>query len=82
MALYDKKTLKKHVSKKSSIIVFSKMDGTKRKMRCTLDPSLVNYDFKKDPFHDSDDHLTVWDLEKDDWRIVNVDRIISVQLNV
>ena len=58
---------------------FTKMDGTNRKMICTLDSTLIPKDitFSEEHRKVSDDVLAVWDLEKDDWRSFRLDHVNS-----
>lgn len=48
---------------------FTKVDGTSRRMVCTLDPSrMPEVEFSENSVERSNDVLSVWDLEKNDWR--------------
>jgi hypothetical protein len=61
-------------------VIFIKKDGTERKMRCTLKPSLLpQTDLeeavqKKTP---NPDVLAVWDLENEGWRSFRFDSVIG-----
>jgi hypothetical protein len=62
-------------------VVFTKVDGTERKMRCTLheshlperDPEAADKPRRIRP----EGLIAVWDMEKQDWRSVNISTIIS-----
>lgn len=59
---------------------FTKANGEKRQMRCTLKESLIPED--KQPKHDSkrkvsEDTIAVFDLDKQDWRSFRYDAIIE-----
>ena len=62
-------------------IVFSKVDGTKREMHCTLLPEYlpvmeVNTNIKYRP---SPTIVTAWDLEQNDWRSFKFESILSIE---
>lgn len=63
-------------------IVFTKIDGTKREMHCTLMPEYLpppkplNPNIKYGP---SPAIITVWDLEQNDWRSFKFDSILSIE---
>lgn len=64
-----------------AIVEFEKSDGQLRKMKCTLDPSVVpeyqeSGKAKKIP---SDDVQAVWDLEKNAWRSFRYDRVRNIR---
>ena len=63
-------------------IVFTKKDGSKRLMKCTLRESeIVQYEKKTDRIvKENDSILPVWDLEAAAWRTINLDTIESVQV--
>lgn len=58
-------------------LTFTKKDGTRRKMRCTLNSGLIQEYEKKTgrvkPFNEA--VLPVWDVEKKEWRSINVNTI-------
>lgn len=59
-------------------VTFVKKDGTERTMVCTLMPSELPH--KEDtlkPKSSNPDVLSVWDMEKKDWRSFRFDSIIS-----
>ena len=72
-------------------ITFRKVDGSIRKMPCTLDPSVL----PPMPVHESNtnnpvdfpkvrksnpENLSVWCLDKKEWRSFKIDNIISVKV--
>ena len=63
-------------------ITFTKIDGTKREMHCTLIPEYLppmkelNPNIKYGP---SPVIITVWDLEQNDWRSFKFDSILSIE---
>lgn len=62
-------------------VVFTKVDGTERRMRCTLheshlperDPDAADKPRRIRP----EELIAVWDTEKQDWRSINISTIIS-----
>lgn len=62
-------------------VVFTKKDGTERRMTCTLSPSLLpekSLDEENNPTRKSNSEvLAVWDLDKNDWRSFRFDSIIG-----
>ena len=63
-------------------IVFTKKDGTKRLMKCTLrEGEIVQYEKKTERVVKANDSiLPVWDLEAAAWRTINIDTIESVKV--
>lgn len=59
-------------------VVFTKVDGTERQMRCTLmTEHLPDAPDKDNPSgrRENADVLSVWDLEKNDWRSFHVSSV-------
>lgn len=65
-------------------MTFTKSDGTERMMNCTLQESAIQvYEKKTDRVRKkSEDTISVWDLEKNDWRSFRVDSIKSFSFNI
>ena len=66
---------------KGEVVVFTKVDGTKREMHCTLLPEYlpvmeVNTNIKYRP---SPTIVTAWDLEQNDWRSFKFESILSIE---
>lgn len=68
-------------------VLFEKADGTMREMWCTLNPDLIDYQFKNlggdDPTikqQTSEDTLTVWDTENQGWRKLKKGKIHTVDV--
>jgi hypothetical protein len=63
-------------------IQFTKKDGTKRNMKCTLiESEVVAYEKKSERTIKSNDNtLAVWDLDAAGWRSVNLDTIESMEV--
>ena len=58
-------------------VFFTKKDGTKRRMLCTTNITLI-----PEAAQSSDTSLAVWDLEKDAWRSFRYDSVISFATKV
>jgi hypothetical protein len=57
-------------------IEFIKADGSQRKMSCTLNPFTEEMEVLADDYNNSTkESITVWDLEKKDWRSFRKDRL-------
>jgi len=68
-------------------VIFTKLDGTNRRMKATLKRSflpahLTNEEYKRAAVESTGDKetLTVWDLGKKDWRSFRIDRVLSTQV--
>ena len=64
-------------------VVFTKSDGTERKMQCTLQEGVVVPHEKKTERvkEKHDDVFAVWDLEKSAWRSFKLSTVISVSFD-
>ncbi len=66
---------------------FKKVDGSKRKMRCTLLPKylpekmIVNEEVEvKEDTQDSRNVIAVWDLDVEEWRSFRVTSLIDLKI--
>lgn len=60
-------------------VVFEKKDGTMRTMNCTLAPErYAGYEFKGAGEGLNDQIQTVWDVDKEAWRVVSKGKLKSV----
>jgi hypothetical protein len=81
-----KADLKKLLQEKVLTVHFTKKDGTKREMRCTLLPEHLPVvdkregDEVKNSKKQSEESIAVWDLEKKSWRSFRIDSIVSYSL--
>ena len=79
-----RETLKSILAKGESQVVFEKVDGTVRVLRCTRDGDIVPSDLvestnsPKKARTESVDALPVWDTEAHAWRSFKFDSLISV----
>lgn len=78
------------LNKNAMHITFTKKDGTERKMLCTTDWETIkdnadDFEFvePKNPGSRplAANLIRVWDMEKLDWRIVNLDTISAAELD-
>ena len=66
-------------------IVFRKVDGTERTMQCTLIPADLpvlaeNREVERAPRAVNAELLSVFDLEKQEWRSMRIRNIISIEI--
>jgi hypothetical protein len=60
-------------------VIFEKKDGTMRTMNCTLQPErYVGYEFKGAGTGLNDQIQTVWDVDKEAWRVVSRGKLKSL----
>lgn len=83
--MYTKQDLKALLSENTANITFTKIDGSQRKMKCTLRSDLLpirdeNQQTRKKT--ENEDVLAVWDLEQQAFRSLRVNSLISLSLNV
>lgn len=62
---------------KTCLVTFKKKDETERRMLCTLQPNVIPF-VKGTGVKKTDDVISVFDIEKEDWRSFRVDSVISV----
>jgi hypothetical protein len=67
------------------LVNFTKADGSKRDMRCTLNPTILEKEmetytpaYEQRSANDSDLSVSVWDMDKSDWRAFRLDRVNHV----
>jgi hypothetical protein len=77
---FNKTDLRNLLRENNAEILFTKKDGTKRLMKCTLRESeMAQYEKKTDRVvKENDSILSVWDLEASAWRTVNISTIETV----
>lgn len=62
-------------------VEFTKVNGDKRVMKCTLDPSIIPEAIKEDPLSQkkirdlNEEVLPVWDVDKEQWRSFRVENV-------
>lgn len=86
MTMYQRDTLLNDLRKYAVAVYFTKINGEKREMRCTLRPDLlpptyVNEQTEEKKFHEENrEVIAVWDLVKGGWRSFRVDSVEYVQV--
>lgn len=64
-------------------ITFTKVDGTERVMKATLDRSLLPEQMDVEEYisekRQNEDVLAVWDVEKEGWRSFRLENVIRVE---
>lgn len=65
-------------------VVFTKSDGTERKLLCTLkDEYIQEYKKKTDRVRQENaDVMSVWDLENNGWRSFRIDSVKEIQFSM
>jgi hypothetical protein len=59
-------------------VTFTKMNGDKRVMTCTLQPSFLPEEVETEKTRkQNDDVLSVWDIDANGWRSFRFDSVIS-----
>lgn len=78
----SKEAVRDILRENSAEILFTKKDGTKRLMKCTLQEDQIVMQEKKTErtIKSNDNVLAVWDLEAAGWRTVNLNTIESVKV--
>jgi hypothetical protein len=66
------------------VVIFTKSTGKERKMRCTLQEGVVPlYEKKTDKIKVvNENNLSVWDLEKQQWRSFKLDSIKTIEFGL
>jgi hypothetical protein len=85
--MFDKYELKEILSNTVSTVVFTKVDGTEREMKCTLLPEYLPQKPVVEgqqlltealPRKENPDTLAVWDMERNGWRSFRTDSVQAV----
>lgn len=88
--MFEKYELKELLQNSVSTVVFTKVDGTEREMKCTLLPEYIpqkpvvegqqllteELTRKENP-----NTLSVWDLDKGGWRSFRVDSVQAINVD-
>ena len=86
MAMYERDVLLADLRKNVMAVHFTKVNGEKREMRCTLmpnflPPNYVNEEAAEKDFHvNNPDVLAVWDVMKGGWRSFRVESVEYVEI--
>ena len=81
--MLNKVELKEHLSRCVAEITFNKVDGSVRKMHCTLMADHIPQVISEEqvahvPRPHNDEVMAVWDLDKQNWRSFRLDSITNV----
>ena len=81
------KWLKGILAETEATITFTKVDGTERVMKCTLEPSKLpvvelKEDAKPRKQSDSTKALRVFDLDKQEWRSFTIKNIKRIEMTI
>jgi len=84
---YERNTLLKDLQENVCEVFFTKVNGEKRAMRCSLREDLLPQSYalteaaKVKDFHNKNENvLAVWDLQENGWRSFRIDSIEYVQV--
>jgi len=84
---YERNTLLKDLTENVCEVFFTKVNGEKRAMRCSLRADILpeSYSLTEAPkvkeFHTTNpDVLAVWDLQNNGWRSFRIDSVEYVQV--
>lgn len=75
-----KKELLQLLRTKEVLVSFIKKDGTKRDMFCTLKPDVIPVIAGSTREQKYEHLITVFDLEKQDWRMINLENDWGVKV--
>ena len=78
---YDYNDLVARLQREELEVTFEKLDGTTRRMRCTLIPSFLPEEYRgKAPMltETTPTAISVWDLDNSGWRSFRVDSVRNV----
>jgi hypothetical protein len=87
--MIDKYELKEVLQNSVVTVIFTKVDGTERKMNCTLLPEYIPQVVAEKqqllteslPKAENPNTIAVWDIESNGWRSFRLDSIKSVTKN-
>jgi len=83
---YDRDTVLNDLRKNVVEVTFTKVDGTPRVMRCSLEPQYLPKSYleeqdKEREFHrENPDVISAWDIQKGGWRSFRIDSIQYLQV--
>jgi hypothetical protein len=69
----------KHLQIRECVVLFKKVDGTERRMRCTLNDQLIENGTiaEREVKARNENTIAVWDIENKGWRSFRVDSVID-----
>ena len=82
-ASYERNYIKAWLYNEKCLVKFYKRDGSIREMYCTLKPELLpeqadwEEQQQRNSKSNSNSHVVVWDMEKNDWRCFKFDTVID-----
>jgi len=81
--MFEYDTIKEQLKTGSYIVNFTKSDGTHRRLLCTLQPDFLpgyrGHELTNETSDQSQERLSVWDIENKGWRSFRIDSIISIR---
>lgn len=84
MSNFDREWLREVLQNDAVEVNFTKNDGTERKMLCTLSPDQIPEEKmpKNSGKTKNDDVISVFDIEKSDWRSFRIDSVRSIVISL
>ncbi len=86
MSLYERDELVRELKENVTLVQFIKLDGSVRKMRCTLMKNLLPAVYNEkhlDEEHKKEPNLNtvvVWDIDQKGWRSFHVDNVEYIEI--
>lgn len=81
--LLSRDVLKSVLKEAVAVVTFEKKDGTERVMKCTLkDDALPPFETTWSKKKPCDSVLSVWDLDKNEWRSFRLDSVKCVTIAI
>lgn len=81
LAKYNREWLVETLRNKAVTVTFTKVDGSERRMQCTLMPKFLPEEYRDrgEVLTEASNTISVWDLQADGWRSFRVDSVTSVE---
>ena len=80
MARYDRNVLLEDLRKNVMAVYFTKVNGEKREMRCTLNEKYIPKKESEGTKKENSDVLAVWDIDNKGWRSFRLDSVTKVEV--
>jgi hypothetical protein len=83
---YDRDTVLNDLRKFIVEVTFTKVDGSTRVMRCTLEPQYLPESYNQDAEKEKEFHrenpnvISAWDIQKGGWRSFRIDSVQYLQI--
>jgi len=85
--MFERDTILNDLRKYACEVYFTKLNGDKRRLRCSLRPDLLPEQYSKETISEEKDYhqknpevIVTWDLETGGWRSFRIDSIEYIQV--